>query len=362
MNGFTFTTPGFSEYVLRYTVECHNGDEEVVIEGGSQILLSTLIEQLGLTRADGTAFTVDEVESVSFAEPELFTVEEVENGAELTLNEGEENEETVTIETEHDFVITSEQPFDQVAMTLTLTDGEVIEVSVTDAQTVTIRFYEMDGTTPTTPSLGGFNYVVRNNNNNVTEIGSLTVNSDSVTIGFDQALDNGFVATLVQYNGTPTTDDLSAKWWYDETGTLSAKQQISDSFDLGAFSVTKQGDGTYKAVKKDAYNVTLNFIDNITERNPITPGQDGHPAITDTTYVGAHVRDEDGNVIGYAITKMPTNGSSNSVIFDKVYIFGGADYSDHNQPREMDYADAKALYRQPADSEQTRLRFLYYGS
>ena len=120
-------------------VEFHNGEEEVIIEGGSQILLSTLIAELGLTRNDGeTPFTVDEVASVEFKNPNLFSQEEVFFGDEITLNEGKETEETVTIETEHDFVLTSEQPFDADQMIITLKDGEVIGVEVTDESSVSI--------------------------------------------------------------------------------------------------------------------------------------------------------------------------------------------------------------------------------
>ena len=163
----SFETNGFSEYVIRYTVEFHNGEEEVVIQGGSQVLLSTLIERLGLTREDGSAFTVDEVEKVEFTTPELFTVEEVFEGETVTLREeilndaptgiteseaAETTEDetagrTITIETGHDFVLTSEQPFEADQMVLTLTDGEVIGMDVTDDQstlTTFIKFFAKD--------------------------------------------------------------------------------------------------------------------------------------------------------------------------------------------------------------------------
>ena len=57
-------TDGFSPYIVSYTVEFHNGDAEVVIEGGTQILLSTLITKLGLTRDDGSSFTADDNRTV----------------------------------------------------------------------------------------------------------------------------------------------------------------------------------------------------------------------------------------------------------------------------------------------------------
>ena len=144
ITGFEYETrTGFSKYVLKYTVEFHNGEEEVVIAGDSQILLSELIARLGLTRDDGSAFTVDEVESVVFADSSLFTVEQV--AGEVTLNAGAVDEITVDVG-EKDFVITSEQPFDAVEMTITLNDGEEVVVGVTDATyNVTVKYTDADG-------------------------------------------------------------------------------------------------------------------------------------------------------------------------------------------------------------------------
>ncbi|MBR2663518.1 MAG: Cna B-type domain-containing protein, partial [Clostridia bacterium] len=159
--GFTFETDSFSPYMVTYTVEFHNGEEEVVIAGGSQILLSTLIEKLGLTRENGDAFTVDEVESVTFADEELFTVEEVFEGDEVTLNADTNAAETVTTPTEHDFVITSKKAFAATGMVLTLVDGEVVTVEVTDANyTATIHYVESDGTDATSVSMTANTYYV----------------------------------------------------------------------------------------------------------------------------------------------------------------------------------------------------------
>ena len=70
LTGLSFVTDGFSPYIVSYTVEFHNGGSTVVIDGGSEILLSTLISELGFTRNDGeTLFTVDEVASVGFRNP-----------------------------------------------------------------------------------------------------------------------------------------------------------------------------------------------------------------------------------------------------------------------------------------------------
>ena len=143
-------TDGFSPYIVSYTVEFHNGDAEVVIEGGTQILLSTLITKLGLTRDDGSSFTADDIESVEFTTSGLFTVEEVTEGAGVVLNRGTKQEETVTVKTGHDFILTSQKPFDEVQMKLIFKDGTTLEVHVTDAQdalTVNVSLYDYDDTT-----------------------------------------------------------------------------------------------------------------------------------------------------------------------------------------------------------------------
>ena len=134
--GLEFTVNDFSDIVIRYTVEFHNDEKEVVIPGGSQVLLSTLIDALSLTRANGEPFTVDEVEKVEFNTPELFTVEEVTGT--VTLNANTEDEQTVEITTGHDFLLTSLLPFDVDRMFITLTDGEVVEMRVTDTQSGTV--------------------------------------------------------------------------------------------------------------------------------------------------------------------------------------------------------------------------------
>ena len=143
-------TDGFSPYLVSYTVEFHNGDKEVVIEGGSQIFLSTLITELGLTHEDGSSFTVDDVAGVEFITEGLFNVEEVAGGSEVTLNRGTEQVQTVTVSTEHDFVLTSQKPFDEVEMKLTFKDRTTLEVHVTDAEnalTVNVNLYDYDDST-----------------------------------------------------------------------------------------------------------------------------------------------------------------------------------------------------------------------
>ena len=252
--GFTFRTSGFSDYILRYTVEFHNGEEEVVIEGGSQILLSMLIEQLGLKRENGNTFTIDEVESVSFEDDALFTVEEVFLNDEVVINNGRENEKTVRIETQHDFVLTSEKPFAEVLMTLILTDGEEVKIGVTDAHQVVFNFYEADGVTPADADLGGYNYLIAtstiNYNEAASEVVQFNINGSTATasVNNDQPVN--------QYISTQSANINSNPWTWPGQNI-----KLSESFDLGHFHVTRISDGTYKAVKKPEYTVNIVFPD-----------------------------------------------------------------------------------------------------
>ena len=102
VESFSFETVSFSTYVLKYTVEFHNGDEEVVIEGGSQILLSTLIDRLHITRKNGEDLSLTEIEDVFFTDDHLVTVEQVRGL--ITVNG-----EGIDVG-EKDFLLTSEQP------------------------------------------------------------------------------------------------------------------------------------------------------------------------------------------------------------------------------------------------------------
>ena len=124
LTSFVFETNGFSTYVLKYTVEFHNGDEEVVIKGGSQILLSDLLVLLNFDDPD-----VSKIESVSFSDPDLIQVEEVSG---IVMVNG------VAVDAgEHNFLITSLRPFtSQEQMIIIYYNSEdVVEIAVTDDQT-----------------------------------------------------------------------------------------------------------------------------------------------------------------------------------------------------------------------------------
>ena len=118
--GFSFVTPSFSPFVLSYTVDFHYEVDGQVYEfsltGGETIALSDLIEVLGIL--DGTDFAsvsefVAQVENVAFSDEGLVKV---------TRSEG-------------DWELESLQPFStEEELTITMKNGNVVTVRVTDAQ------------------------------------------------------------------------------------------------------------------------------------------------------------------------------------------------------------------------------------
>ena len=326
LSELTILTDGFSPYLVSYTVEFHNGDKEVVIDGGSQILLSTLITELGLTREDGSSFTVDDVAGVEFITEGLFNVEEVAGGSKVTLNRGTEQKQTVTVSTEHDFVLTSQKPFDEVEMKLTFKDGTTLEVHVTDAQTTgTLTFYEKDGTkVDTAASVGDNYYIAVGNGNDIRGVARVNPVNGIASLNFGEDVDlNGCTFTLVKYTGS---DELkpayaSNNWWYDPNEALTKHS------DFGLYSFdSSAGPTAFKAVKKDVYKVSINFV-NHDQTGPVTPGQGDAQAISEKSWIKAELKDNDKTPVGYAIIKTPSlNSSTNTIIIESFKkIDGGPD-------------------------------------
>ncbi len=109
-----FEAESFSAYVLVYTVDFKFGEYEYHLDGGTSMLLSDLIKEIQLVKnAEGELLTVEEIAEVTFTDETLLAVEKTEN---------------------EDWLLTSLQAFtsDEV-LTITLKDGAVVDVDVTDA-------------------------------------------------------------------------------------------------------------------------------------------------------------------------------------------------------------------------------------
>ncbi len=108
----SFTAGSFSVYAVVYTVDFHYGDGEYdfSIAGESSILLSEVFERLHIDDID-----VADIDEVTFSDPSLIKVEKAEGA-------------------ESDWLLTSLAPFDtEETLTITLTDGSVTTIKVTDA-------------------------------------------------------------------------------------------------------------------------------------------------------------------------------------------------------------------------------------
>ena len=120
-----FTAESFSIYGVVYTVDFHNGDLVYSIEGESSVLLSTVLSALNVTD-----FTADQVEKAEFSNAELVKVEKMDAGTAVSGNAA----------TTDDWLLTSLKPFtSEEKLTLTMKDGSVREMKVTDEVVNTAR-------------------------------------------------------------------------------------------------------------------------------------------------------------------------------------------------------------------------------
>lgn len=165
-----FITDGFSVFVvLGYTVDFHWGDYTFNMEGGTDLLLSELLEAI-VANADGDAAEAEEIlddfsiiRDVRFSNPELLTVEKVDlerarqilkeraQALTLTAEDDEASGEPEAIDQvldtswqdydrEEDWLMTSLQSFEsEEKLTIILRDGRMIDIHVTDPQTVTYQ-------------------------------------------------------------------------------------------------------------------------------------------------------------------------------------------------------------------------------
>lgn len=116
VDGFTFETENFSQFVLSYTVDFEYNGLRFSIDGGGKIKLSDLFKELNIEKS------VKDVESVTFSNPELVKVSHREG----FLGIGE------------DWILESLQPFtSEETLTIKFEDGEYIEIEVTDDQAST---------------------------------------------------------------------------------------------------------------------------------------------------------------------------------------------------------------------------------
>ena len=163
VTGFRFVTDSFSPFVLRYTVDFHYTGEDgesydFSMPGGGYITLGDLVQALHLaedypeTEANEHQNFINSVESVSFSDPTLIWVgrtgEETTVGAlaaaeglNIAYSEELTGDEIAALRNASipvgEWLLVSLHPFEsEETLTITLTDGTVYSVAVTDARLV----------------------------------------------------------------------------------------------------------------------------------------------------------------------------------------------------------------------------------
>ena len=239
LTGFTFITGDFSAFVLQYTVDFTYVDEQgeehaISFPGRGSYPVAGILADLGIT--------YETIENIALELSETVDEKDVDDQSRNALYlEGD--------------TLYSYAAFNDVYTLTVVANGKTYVITVTDAETVTIEFYEIDDTTSATANMSGFDYLAVNiGYPNVVEVKPFDVNGSTATVSYTQDGTTGLA--LVKTNDTVY---LNNNWW--SLGS-SDKIDIQDSFSLGAFNVTKQSDGTYKAVKQLTYTVNIVFPDN----------------------------------------------------------------------------------------------------
>ena len=344
--GFTFVTDSFSPYLVTYTVDFTYVDEQGNVHtysfpGRGDYPLTEILEAL---------------EIVDYETIENATLELTETVGEKDIDEEGLDALYMDGDAETGYMLHSHAAFDDIYTLTVLIDGFEHVIMVTDESSATfsLTLLEKDGiSVDTAASSIGYNYIAytKNHGNTRVAVGPINVSNGiaSATINAeipDGELDNGGSFWLINWesNELLTIEVLRSIWDYDPLQRLKndGKKQINSGTDIGLYVIDylDGSDGAYEgtAIKKDVYTVNLHFINNVTDFDPVTPGQDGADPIKDPTYVGMHVYDPNSTTpdtpIGYAIAKMPVAASTNTVVFDTFKTLNG-------QNQNLSYADIK---------------------
>ncbi|MBQ8110680.1 MAG: hypothetical protein IJ124_11025, partial [Clostridia bacterium] len=209
-----FTTPSLS--VFAFTVDFHTASVDYSIPGYSQILLSGLIEKLHIIYGD-SLLNVADVADVAFTDEHLVSVERVSG---LITYNGKADVDVGAA----DYLLSSLAPFtSDETLTITLNDGAVIPVGVTDAQ---------DDTTQTTTNLNSL-------------LTGITITKED-----GSSVSSGDTVTLSEYSKLNIklqfTENDSAQFPDDDTEMKYAMPtglELPDNFS-GTFNVDIPGYGT----------------------------------------------------------------------------------------------------------------------
>ena len=169
----TFEAGSFSVYAIVYTVDFHyevNGKQyDFSLPGGGYVSLTELFEQLGISydetsegTADSKTIRINDIAQVTFSDPELMWVKKIEEDTTVgellkryalkpEFSEDLTENEIQTIKDNSvksgDWALISLRPFEsEETLTVTMKNGDVFTISVTDGQ-IRTRILSADGET-----------------------------------------------------------------------------------------------------------------------------------------------------------------------------------------------------------------------
>ncbi|MBR5341385.1 MAG: hypothetical protein IK151_05615 [Erysipelotrichaceae bacterium] len=245
-----FENDDFSVYaIVSYTVDFHWGDYTYSIAGEDSILLSELLEKLGITEV-----TVEDIEDVSFSDTSLITVEKTENDWLLTSLEAFATEQTLT---------------------LVLKNGKNVSIKVTDEQlpkeitiTADSASKPWDGTELTKNSYTYTDLLPGDSIESVTITGSQTASGISENVPSD--------AKIVNSNGDDVTGNYNIIY---VNGTLEV---IGTKIKITSNTASKTYDGT--PLTDNGYTVVGELNDNSHTISVNVTGSQTNAGSSDNTF------------------------------------------------------------------------------
>jgi len=357
-----FDADGFSVYAIVYTVDFQYGVNgqtyELSLPGGGFIGFRALAEQLAIVGGseDGTVTPEDaarqfvaDIASVTFSSPELISVsfeeEETTVGAikerlalvsEFTAELTEEEIAEIDAQPVEagDWALISLRPFDtEETLTVTMNDGAVFTIRVTDAQYAAEAVGTLDGSTGALINVSNSNAVQGTARNGTSlQAVAVDINGEQITTNNSDPDLTQWTFTFVERRNNYDHYNISCPGGYLNLGSSSATVSANPQ-DL---IVVTDGSGRIRIANDDYY--ALNNTANITSNGyssynywsyTTNPGEWFTVYKLTPPHVTLHFVDRDGNPLtGFTYNGQTIEGSTYDVTFDWAQEQGDIDLSD----------------------------------
>ena len=263
--------------VFAFTVDFHYNGKDYSIPGETQILLSELIQIMGITYPDSEELVnVADVESVKFTDEHLVSIEQVSGVITYTAEDG--IQEGVDVG-EKDFLLSSLVPFtSEEVLTIRLVGGEEIKVGVTDDQSgypVTISYKYSDGSNAVFSS-DNTRYIMvlaQIEKDGKTYYANVTKQAEAYNSESEQTIIFSSFKEKVKENGADYTyqsgDQVSVElywkndqdiWSQNNLQSEGTKIENGSSLDGYTFAITSNSNGTTITGTKAVYKVEFSGI------------------------------------------------------------------------------------------------------